>query len=231
LRRRMAVAADGLVAVSHWARYVVELWTVDGQHRSTVFRNPDWFVREVSDAPGPRSVQEAPRIDADGRLWTVSHVPDPQWRESTSTIRDLRGGRTPGVSEGDLDGYLDSVVEVIDPNTGQLIASSRVDPRLTFVSNSGYAASYREGRTWQPVHRSMEAGVGAQLGFGKPRPAGHCLTRLPRVTGAELVQALERAACVVKRVKGSYQFLTYDRCRNGRRQGRLTGLPQVVTSE
>jgi hypothetical protein len=151
LRRRLGVAADGLVAVSHWARYVVELWTVDGQHRSTLVRNPDWFVRDGSDDPGaPQARQEAPRIDAEGRLWTVSHVADPEWRQSISTVRDIRGGLAPGVAEGDLDDYVDSVVEVIDPDSGELIASIRVDPHLTFVSNSGYAASYREDDVGNP---------------------------------------------------------------------------------
>jgi hypothetical protein len=152
LRRRMGVAANGLVAVSHWTRYIVELWTVEGEHVRTLVRSPGWFVQDApdDDAGPPQSRQEAPRIDTEGRLWTVSHVADPEWRQSISTVRDLQGRLAPGISEGNLDDYFDSVVEVINPDTGMLIASTRVDPYLTFVSDSGYGASYREDEMGNP---------------------------------------------------------------------------------
>lgn len=150
LRRRMAVSPNGVVVLSHWNAYKLEVWGIDGIHRRTLVRTPSWFRyeesdgRSISDAPPPSTLESAPRIDASGRIWTVSRIADEGWRDGLGSVQGATGGRAVGVPIGTRNDYYDSVIEVIDPESGRLIASSRVDPSLVFISDDGYAASYRE---------------------------------------------------------------------------------------
>lgn len=154
LRRRLTVSMDGHVAVAHNDRYAVELWTVSGQHLETLTRSPDWFQpAPISPAgsrqpPSPRL--ETPRIDAEGRIWTVSHVPDPEWEDALADVTDLYGRTAVGVREGAESSLLDSVVEVLDPESATLLASLRIDAHVVFISSDGFAASYRQDDLGQP---------------------------------------------------------------------------------
>lgn len=151
LRRRMSVPRNGWVAVSHWNRYVVEVWSVNGERVRTIIREPEWFPNaQEEEADGPRIKQETPQIDSEGHLWTLSHVADEDWRESTGQVRTVYGRAVEGVPPGAQNGYYDSVVEVIDLDSGTLVASSQVDPHLTYLSEGGYAFSYREDREGYP---------------------------------------------------------------------------------
>ena len=155
LRRRMSVTRSGIAVVAHQDRYVIELWSVSGRHVQTLVRDPAWFRSDPSARPQlspdePAPAQATPRIDAEGRIWTVSHLADDRWREALSTVRSLIGRDELGVTEGARDRYQDSVIEVIDPDQGSLLASLRVDPHLTFISNSGFAASYRQDDLGNP---------------------------------------------------------------------------------
>jgi hypothetical protein len=49
-----------------------------------------------------------------------------------------------GVPQGSQSDLYDSVIEVLDPGTGKLLASTRIDAALGFLLPGGYAASYRE---------------------------------------------------------------------------------------
>jgi len=151
----VAVSPEGLVAVAHSTDYVIELWQVDGTHLGVIRREPEWFVTGPesgpSGGPGPADpLQESPRLGPDGRLWTVVHVADDDWRESLGPTRSILGGDGPGVPSQNLGGYIDSVVEVFDVNSGQLLGSARVDPHMTFISDLGHAYSYREDEYGQP---------------------------------------------------------------------------------
>lgn len=154
LRRRLAVAKSGVVAVSHWSRYAIEVWRADGTHEKTLVREVDWFPADEvgrDGSSGPISpVQEAPRIDEDGRLWTVTHVRDEDWEESFGPARTRAGRSATGLSKANRDDLYDSVIEVVDLESGRLIASRRVDAHVAFISNAGHAASYREDRIGYP---------------------------------------------------------------------------------
>jgi hypothetical protein len=49
-----------------------------------------------------------------------------------------------GVPQGSQSDLYDSMIEVLDPATGRLLASTRIDAALGFLLPGGYAASYRE---------------------------------------------------------------------------------------
>jgi hypothetical protein len=150
----MAVSKDGTVAVAHNDRYVVEIWNQAGQHLKTLSRDPDWFRLNAAMRgtlpEGPPTLLETPRVSAEGNVWTVSHVPDANWRAALGPVRDLFGGNAVGVTQENLSGFQDSVVEVLDPATGTLRGSLRVDARLTLISNDGFAAGYRQDRVGNP---------------------------------------------------------------------------------
>jgi hypothetical protein len=151
-RRRMSVSKDGVVVVGHHDQYVLEIWTAAGQHVATLQRDPDWFrlnpaLRSDGD-PSPRL--ETPRIGADGRIWTVSHVPDRYWRAALDTVRDMYGRRVMGVPEGAQNRSWDSVIELINPKTRVLLGSVRMDARVTLISDDGFAADYHQDEAGNP---------------------------------------------------------------------------------
>ncbi len=153
LRRRLTVSMDGQLAVAHNDRYAVELWSLSGEHIKTLTRSPDWFQSatmpaDARQAPPPRL--ETPRIDAEGRIWTVAHVPDPAWEDALENVRDRSGRAAPGLREGAQSSLLDSVVEILDPETATLLASLRIDAHVVFISPDGFAASYRQDDLGQP---------------------------------------------------------------------------------
>jgi hypothetical protein len=152
LRRRMSVSADGTVAVAHNDKYVLELWTAAGLHLATLSRDPDWFRLDSTLRPkeGPSPRFETPRVAPDGMIWTVSHVPDANWRNALGTVHDLYGRSVQGVPEGAQSRYWDSVIELIDPKLGVLLGSVRLDAHVGLISDDGFAAGYREDELGNP---------------------------------------------------------------------------------
>ncbi len=157
-RRRIGVASDGTIAVGLVDRYEIEVWGSDGTHRRTLRRSPPWFPSSPApvdpdardDAPPRPLLDEAPRIAPDGRIWAVSWIADDGWREALGPVRSIRGETATGpVLERQSD-YLDAVVENIDPVTGRVQASVRVDPALRLISDDGWAAAYREDEVGRP---------------------------------------------------------------------------------
>jgi len=141
-RRLLAAAARGGFWSAQRTRYTIERWSPSGQRLETLSRNVPWFVPYMGpmrEAPGgvPRPFIQDVHEDANGRLWVLVTVPD---------ARGQTGARPSG--EGarvvDYDATFDSIVEVIDPRTGRLLASGRVDEHLTQFVADGVAASYTE---------------------------------------------------------------------------------------
>ena len=151
LRRRMTVTRDGIIAVSHWDDYEIEMWDASGRHLKTVVGETRWPEDSSSEGNAPPPpVQERPTIDGQGRLWTMIHVADTAWAEAVGPATDLYGRASRAVGDGDLDRYRDSRVEVIDPESGALLASLLVDPHLTFFGEDGLAWSYGEDELGLP---------------------------------------------------------------------------------
>jgi hypothetical protein len=149
LRRRMSARPDGLIAVSHNTEYTVEIWDASGEHLKTLDRAADWFPRyEDRGRDGePTANLYAVHLDSAGRVWTLVQVPDANWRDAP----ELRGGLLPGGPPPVvMDRRYDSIVEVMDPETGRLLASSRVDSMLTQLLSDGYAASYWQDEIGNP---------------------------------------------------------------------------------
>lgn len=134
---------------SFWAtpmnEYRLQRWTFDGRKLAELAGERRWFTPWVRPPP-TRSLDHAPYTyvagmtsDNSGRLWILFAMPAPEWREALDTLRDQMGNRMirPGAR------YRDSVVELVDPSRGILIASARLQG-----SWSGFADSRHLWRTW-----------------------------------------------------------------------------------
>ncbi len=146
LSRRVIFADDDHLWSVLPTRYVLERWNIRTARveasltrRSDSFK-PHWLPEIV--APNP-STAPAPYIigsglDPSGRIWVYSLMPDPNWRRALGPKRLMGGREIYPVT--DIDRYYDTLVEIIDPASGRLVASHRVDPALTAVAAYDHAA-------------------------------------------------------------------------------------------
>jgi hypothetical protein len=138
--RHLAAAPAGALWLASADRYSIELWDTAGERIRTITAVRDWFP--PPDAAVTASRATAPSIDAvwsdaDDRLWVLASVPDddPPERE--------------GPGENYLTGRIrlyDSMIEVLDPATGNLIAALRSDTLLyvSIMSTPGLVTSAHE---------------------------------------------------------------------------------------
>lgn len=131
--RTVAAANASSVWVAPLTAYEIErIDAVSGRVERRLLRNVPWFA----DGRTPRFVSSAPdrppppllvglRQAPDGLLWVLAAVPDANWRAQVQTDRGSHGFRIL-----DEQGYYDTIIEVIDPSSGALLASQRVDQYL-----------------------------------------------------------------------------------------------------
>jgi hypothetical protein len=131
-RRAVAPAGPGRVWSAHKNRYQIELWSTAGRKLREYRRSVDWFppylaTRAVSPDAPPATLLQQVWQDRDGRLWVSMLVADRNWR------RAVRPGGPHGYTVADYDGYRDTVIEVIDPERGRVLASRRFPLGVEFI--------------------------------------------------------------------------------------------------
>jgi hypothetical protein len=146
-RRRLARADSNSVWVAHQSRYRIERWNLDGELEAVLERDVQWFEPHADPLlPSPDKLP-APLLtdvafDPDTELlWVAISVGDPEWRRALVTGPEREGS---GYEIGEWDGYHDTIVEVIDPERGEVIASTRIDQRLWSLDGRMFGASYFE---------------------------------------------------------------------------------------
>ena len=133
--RWLAPAAAG-VWTARPNRYEIELRDTTGTVQLRVSRQPDWFEPwEAYPTGAPHQVKPPSQIvavseDGPQQLWILSYVAAASWRPSSQTGRELR------VTPGTQDRLFDSVIDVIDIQNGNVLAS-----RILPVAAAGFAAS------------------------------------------------------------------------------------------
>lgn len=161
LARQIAATESGV-----WSAplhdYRIELWSLNGDLVKTLDREVDWFEstefekgRGVRRDKPPRCQVAEFRIDERGLMWTMVWVPDPEWKESIYVTKDERGGERLLANHDD---YHDTVIEVIDPETGRVLVSQRFDPRFTRWADADHVYKYYEEPTphykvWRVSHQ------------------------------------------------------------------------------
>jgi hypothetical protein len=134
-RRSITFAGPGQVWAAHVNQYRIELWSTEGRKVRELRRTVPWFPpylasREPSRSTPPPTLLGDVRQDRDGRLWVRISVPDANWR------RAVQPGGPHGVTIPDYNQYLDTIIEVIDPRRGRLLASRRFDADVHFVGDN-----------------------------------------------------------------------------------------------
>ncbi|HEU0055024.1 MAG TPA: hypothetical protein VFQ39_17680 [Longimicrobium sp.] len=150
--RVIAPARGGNLWSAPINRYRIELWDPrEGRLLKTLVRRTDWFPdwhvlpRGYPDLARPVTAVEGIREDASGLLWVFLRTADARW---TAAPRPRDPSRERGVVPmAELHRYLDTVVEVIDPVRGRLVATGRAARHYEAVSlnGTGLVHSRREG--------------------------------------------------------------------------------------
>jgi hypothetical protein len=123
--REIAKAANGNIWVAHQNQYELRLYDPSGKLLRVLTRQVDWFKSYTQIKPGdhpPRLADIAE--DANGLLWVLltiqnsAYAPPKNW----DTFKPL----TPNM----VDEKLDTIIEVLDPKSGVLLASLRLKPHF-----------------------------------------------------------------------------------------------------
>lgn len=113
-------------------RYRLEEWDVaSGRLLRTVTRAaPDWFTESLTAVGSAALVRPDPVVnrlweDEGGLLWVFATVPDPDWKP-------LFSGESPsrGLTHDERSSIYDWMIEVLDPETGALVASQQFDEEM-----------------------------------------------------------------------------------------------------
>ena len=121
--RRLAIGPRG----SRWglstAAYVIERWQPDGSIAQRLTAERDWFKKSNEPAGDARLRKPPARligllVDAQERLFVFAIVADANWKPV---------GATPAAEPNQV---FDTIVEVIDPRAGKLLARTRLDQFL-----------------------------------------------------------------------------------------------------
>jgi hypothetical protein len=112
--RTVGWAGGNMIWSAHDTRYQLELWDVAGSLRKTLVRETSWFqpwgtANEMFTHPRVGAVRQ----DAEGLVWTIVKIPD-----TTVPFNQIVG---PAGSNR----LYDTLIEVIDPENGVLLASRR----------------------------------------------------------------------------------------------------------
>ncbi len=130
-----------------WSAYLnqYEIQLIDVTTGATVrrlTRTVPWFASWLKPMAS-RFLPEKPqpslfgiRRDSHGLLWVIIEVADPRWRE---VVTHPANQEEFGISDDQL--YYDSVIEVIDPKTGDLLATRRFPEAIShFVADDAVGA-------------------------------------------------------------------------------------------
>lgn len=141
--RALAAGGGSTVWAAHYQRYQIDLWDAShGKLLKVLSSAPSWFAPWTEyDPADPPARLSAVREDETGLLWLLFVVAD-------SDAPAYRPPVTEGPPRGDGEperwqGRFDSVIQVVDPNSGRLLGSLRSDLLLGRWLG-GLATSLRE---------------------------------------------------------------------------------------
>ena len=116
----------------HGTTYRIDRWDTSGRLLETLRRDAPWF--EKRKMPGLARLTPPPTnlmglaADADGLLWVLLSVADPEWAGYDLPDGWSAGGDPyPGWNRHLEDGVFDAVLEVVDPEMGAVIARAQYD--------------------------------------------------------------------------------------------------------
>lgn len=138
--RVVAPAGQSQVWAAAPGRYILERWAPGtGTRTARLIPRSEWFegaVRVPSDGRvRPPSIVSGLWEDPEGRLWVVTQTADENWKPDPSRSGEYE--LDPAV----VNSVFDWMIEVIDPESGDVLASRRFPERLTMNPENGLVAS------------------------------------------------------------------------------------------
>lgn len=143
--RKLAVVGHGQFWAAHVNRYVVELWDSVGRRQRTIERHVPWFT-PWSKWPGftntgpPLASIGGIALQQPDRLLVLIHVADKRWREA---LRPVVEGGFPGLLPDPYEAYFDTIIEVIDTQTGNVIASQLFPDYVIAFADATHVITFR----------------------------------------------------------------------------------------
>jgi hypothetical protein len=139
--RWLARGNDG----SYWTmpmqfRWRLEHWDSTGALIKAIDRNPAWFphyqqMLALTHTQPPQPTVQAFWVDSAGRLWVLGRTGDPTWAKGLGPVRaGVTGAVAPIL---DPDKVYDTVIELRDAATGELISQTRFDVSYPFMVEPG----------------------------------------------------------------------------------------------
>jgi hypothetical protein len=141
-RRALGQSASGGFWSAYRTEYRIDRWSGSGSREASFTRVADWFRPHLtsgraSGSTGPQPTIRAVREDEAGRLWVLIAVADARWERAVVSTPE-------GQTFSDPNDYYDSIVEVLDPQRREVLATLRLGPSLTEMPRAGEAAYYHE---------------------------------------------------------------------------------------
>jgi len=141
--RVLTESSENTVWTGRLNKYEIELWDTSGNLLKRIENRRDWFREwntverySIQNRPSPSLL--AMQEDDSGYLWVIVNVPDSQW----SPDLDLSDALFPTSHKA----LYDSTVEVLDPNSGSLLQSRRIDLPIRYFVGPGLVAHFEETR-------------------------------------------------------------------------------------
>lgn len=157
---------------SFWAaprhKYKIERYNLQGQRERALVRAADWFPDQdptESRAVSPES-PPPPRIggfveDDEGRLRVLARVAADGWEEGVGERQPMPGFDDDGPHHHPIDHDIvfGSVIEVLDPVSGQLVASRRLQGLALQWVDESHVAMYTQDRFDIPIIHIVQVAV------------------------------------------------------------------------
>ncbi|MEX2608530.1 MAG: hypothetical protein WEA24_01180 [Gemmatimonadota bacterium] len=148
LNRRAATDGHGGFWTADFDAFVLDGFGPSGRQHSRVAGEPAWFEQADPQTPEGRlnpRIRDL-QIDEQGLLWLTCSIPARDWRANIE-VYDLPGA--PGgfnlrSRTGNLDDLYDTILAVIDPTDGRLLAAHRMDTVVSGFADRSHIYAYLE---------------------------------------------------------------------------------------
>jgi hypothetical protein len=149
-RRLLAFSGPNRIWSGRVTEYTIEEWDLDGRLLRTLRRDASWFRPHDGRGRGPKPFVQSLWTDQDGLLWVMLMIPDPNYEQNYSKLRDPGDGMGPYIQPADNHGLMDVMIEVIDPTAGRVVAARQFPDYMKSHGNGAPIQVYREDAEGNP---------------------------------------------------------------------------------
>lgn len=152
----VALDSGRFAAVQQNHHFLVQIWDTAGATIREFRRSPEWFsawsyrdklARGTRAPPFPRVISAYADL-ARRELWIIAGVPDARWKSAVPPAAAARGRREiPGATMVPIQAYdraFDTVIEVLDMDTGRVLVAQRFDADISYFMEGGLLYNIRE---------------------------------------------------------------------------------------